>query len=185
MLLAVSLLAACDYKDPTPQQLPYNNLQVQELLRATDAASAFRFGFTSVDTNSDIRLEVAPSGSVYDRMLHIGGRTTRTISFKREADGFRWTGEQEIYTGPNKYQTPDGSFFETISFTYELLPVAHYRTNHLNVQYSGDDARLDRWGDLKVEAVLPVLKEWGYSVEHRRVYCCGARRERTSRWPVS
>jgi hypothetical protein len=98
-------------------------------------------------------------------MLHIYGRTSRTIAFRKQADGFTWIGEQEIYKGPKQYSTVDGTFFEDICLTYELQRVAHYKLNHLNISYSGEDPRLAHKDDLTLEGVLPIIKEWGYDVE--------------------
>ncbi len=160
ILISVALLAGCGL---APQKVPYSDPQVQQLLRATDAAATNRFGFTPVSPNSDIRLE--RSSGAYDRMLHVYGRTSRTIAFRKQGDGFVWIGEQEIYKGPKQYTTVDGTFFEEICLTYELQRVAHYRLNHLNISYSGEDARLANKDDLTLQTILPILKEWGYDVE--------------------
>jgi hypothetical protein len=160
ILISLALLANCGF---TPEKLPYTDPQVQELLRAADAASTHRFGFTRVPADADIRLE--KSSGVYDRMLHIYGRTSRTIAFRKQADGFMWIGEQEIYKGPKQYSTVDGTFFEDICLTYELQRVAHYKLNHLNISYSGEDPRLAHKDDLTLQGVLPILKDWGYDVE--------------------
>lgn len=159
ILICLTLLAGCGF---TPQKLPYGDPQVQELLRATEAASQFRFGFTSVATNADIRLE--KSSGAYDRMLHVYGPTSRTIAFRRQADGFVWIGEQEVYKGPKQYTTVDGTLFEQLCLTYELQRVAHYKLNQLNISYSGEDARLAQEEDLSLQTILPILKEWGYDV---------------------
>jgi len=160
ILVCLALLAGCGF---TPQKLPYTDPQVQELLRATEAASTNRFGFTPVATSADIRLE--KSSGAYDRMLHIYGRTSRTIAFRKQADGFTWIGEQEIYRGPKQYTTVDGTFFEEVCLTYELQRVAHYKLNHLNISYSGEDTRLAHKEDLSLQTIQPILKEWGYDVE--------------------
>src|SRR5690606_30704817 len=101
------MLAGCGF---VPQKLPYSDPKVQALLRATDAASANRFGFTPVSPNSDIRLE--KSSGAYDRMIHVYGRTSRTIAFRKHGADFIWIGEQEIYKGPTRYTTVDGTFHE-------------------------------------------------------------------------
>ena len=160
ILISLVLLAGCGL---VPQKLPYSDPQVQQLLRATDAASTNRFGFTPVPPNSDIRLE--KSSGAYDRMLHVYGRTSRTIAFRKQGNGFIWIGEQEIYKGPRQYTTVDGTFFEEICLTYELQRVAHYKLNYLNISYSGEDSRLTHRDDLTLKAILPILKEWGYDVE--------------------
>lgn len=123
-------------------------------------------------TNAAIRLEVARSGGgAYDRMLHVYGRTSRTIAFRKQpGGGFKWIAEQEIYEGPKEYTSVDGTFHENLCFTYELQRVAHYRLNELNISYTGEDVRLVQKGaiwqdDLRLDRVLPILRDWGYDVE--------------------
>lgn len=160
ILITLALLAGCGL---TPQKLPYADPQVQELLRATEAASTNRFGFLPVSTNADIRLE--KSSGAYDRMLHIYGRTSRTIAFRKLANSFAWIGEQEIYSGPKQYTTVDGTLFEQLCLTYELQRIAHYKLNQLNISYTGEDQRLAYPKELTLQTILPILKEWGYDVE--------------------
>jgi hypothetical protein len=160
ILLCLALLTGCGL---TPEKLPSTDPQVQELLRATEAASAKRFGFTPVETSADFRLE--KSSGAYDRMLHISGRTNRTIAFRKQAEGFAWIAEQEIFRGPKQYTTVDGTFYEEVCLTYELQRVAHYKLNHLNISYLGEDPRLAYKDDLSYQTIRPLLKEWGYDVE--------------------
>ena len=76
-------------------------------------------------------------------MLHLEGRTTRTIAFRKNASGYCWIGEQETFQGPKTFKTPDGTFHEMIVL-------------------SCDDPRLaDRHG-LSLSDVKPILTEWGY-----------------------
>lgn len=159
-LVVLALLAGCGL---SPKQLPYGDPQVQQLLRATEAASAHRFGFTPVATNANILLE--KSSGAYDRMLHIYGRTSRTIAFRQAGGGFTWIGEQEIYKGPKQYTTVDGTFFEQICLTYDLQRVSGYKLDQLNVSYDGQDQRLAWPKELTLQTVLPILKEWGYDIE--------------------
>jgi len=54
-------------------------------------------GFTPIARDADIRLEWGRGGP-YDTMLHVYGKTSRTVAFKRAADGYEWIGEQETFT---------------------------------------------------------------------------------------
>jgi hypothetical protein len=63
-------------------------------------------GFTTPSPTAEYRLEGRGNGC--DAMLHAYGRTSRTISFKKPTAGMIWVGEQEIYTGPREFDTPDG-----------------------------------------------------------------------------
>jgi hypothetical protein len=55
-------------------------------------------GFTPIDRTSDLKLEWRPRDG-YDAMLHVYGRTSRTIAFRRTDTGCEWIGEQEIFDG--------------------------------------------------------------------------------------
>jgi hypothetical protein len=95
-------------------------------------------------------------------MLHITARTSRTIAFKKTATGFKWIGEQEIFQGPNKFETPDGTFNEDITLTYELEAISGYPTNRLNITYLGEDPRLAYRNDITLDEIKPILREWKY-----------------------
>ncbi len=136
--------------------------RLTELLAAARQFDRAEYGFTQIPTTGDVRLEVARGGGAYDRMLHIYGRTSRTIAFRKTPDGWRWIHEQEIFEGPKKYTTVDGTFNESICLTYETERVAHYRTNQLNISYSGEDKRLARPKEPTLDDIRPVLREWGY-----------------------
>ena len=86
-------------------------------------------------------------------------------AFRLEGEDSVWIGEQEIYKGPGEYTTVDGTFFEQISLTYELQRVSGHRLNHLNITYSGEDSRMAGRNDLRLQEVVPILREWGYDVE--------------------
>ena len=160
LLIILALLAGCGL---TPEKLPYSDPQVQKLIKAAEAVQTNRFGFTPVSATADIRLE--KSSGAYDRMLHIYGRTSRTIAFRKQGESFTWIGEQEIYKGPKQYKTVDGTFYEQLCLTYELQRVAHYKLNQLNISYDGEDQRLTYPKQLTLQTILPILKEWGYDIE--------------------
>ncbi len=134
-----------------------------------DAAASFdreSNGFTPLPKEADVRLESRPRER-YDAMLHIYSKTSRTISFRKTGDVYKWTGEQETFQGPKQYTTVDGTFYERICLTYDIEKVSGYPTNKLNVSYWGDSQPLaKRRGltrdKLTLEDVKPVLKEWGY-----------------------
>lgn len=110
---------------------------------------------------ADILLESKPHGG-YDAMLHIHAKTSRTIAFRKTDKGYRWIGEQEIFQGPKKYTTEDGTLFEQICFTYEIEKVSGYPLNELSISYSGEDSRLRDKRALTLNEVGPILKEWNY-----------------------
>jgi hypothetical protein len=96
-------------------------------------------------------------------MLHIHNATSRTIAFRRDPSGLRWIHEQEIFRGPREYDSPDGRLPEEICLTYEVEPVSGHSSGKLSIFYRGEDARLQmRPDDLTLDAIRPILKEWGY-----------------------
>lgn len=95
-------------------------------------------------------------------MLHIYSRTSRTIAFRRDENGYRWIGEQEIFEGRKEYMSADGTFKEQICLNYEVEHISGFPLNTLSIVYSGEDKRLAARNELTLSDVLPILKEWGY-----------------------
>jgi hypothetical protein len=95
-------------------------------------------------------------------MLHVDGKTSRTIAFKSGDAGYEWIGEQEIFEGPQTYKTVDGEFRESITLNYERVPLSGHPLNQLSVSYDGDDPTLVWPRQLALEDVRPVLSRWGY-----------------------
>ena len=62
-------------------------------------------------------------------VLHVYGRTSRTIAFRRTDSGFRWTGEQEIYTGPHTYASVDGKYREQITVTFAAFEAIRHEAS--------------------------------------------------------
>lgn len=151
-------------KELLPVQVTPDDPRVAELLAVVAASNHTTLGFTPITTNGNFRLEIARRGGAYDRMLHIYGKTSRTIAFKQAGAGWRWTHEQEIFEGPHDYTTVDGTFKESICLTYETERLAAANTNRLNVSYSGDDTQLAWPRELTLADALPVLAAWGYDV---------------------
>lgn len=157
-LLAVLLLVGCWM---APEKVGVDDPRVVESLKAAESFDRMAYGFTPIPRDAKYRIEVT-GGGAYDRMLHIHGRTSRTIAFRKTGDGFRWIGEQEVFTGPGTYEHPDGIFPEQIVLTYETERIAALRAGELCITYHGEDARLVRRSDLKLMDVMPILREWGY-----------------------
>jgi hypothetical protein len=96
-------------------------------------------GFTFIKGDANIRIEwVHPKVDAlfgleskdYDAMLHVFGKTSRTVAFKRTGDGYEWIGEQETFEGPRKYGSVDGTFNETITVTYHRVPISGFQSTH-------------------------------------------------------
>jgi hypothetical protein len=95
-------------------------------------------------------------------MLHLGGKSSRTIAFLKYPDGYRWIGEQEIFQGPKKYTSVDGTFNEEVCLTYETHHVSGVPLNRLDISYRGEDPRLSHGQSPSLDVIKPILKEWGY-----------------------
>lgn len=122
-----------------------------------------QLGSTAIPVDAQIRAEWHPlAGAEYDVMLHIYKRTSRTVAFKRTAQGYEWIGEQESFTGPGTYKTPDGTFNESITITFERTHISGFPANRVNVLYAGEDPVLSPIEELTLQDVQPSLKKWGY-----------------------
>jgi hypothetical protein len=95
-------------------------------------------------------------------MLHLAGKTSRTIAFRKNAADYSWIGEQEIFEGPKMYKSVDGTFHEEVTLTFEREHVSGVPLNNLSVSYMGEDPRLAGRVNLSLSDVRPILKEWGY-----------------------
>jgi hypothetical protein len=94
-------------------------------------------------------------------MLHIYGKTSRTIAFKKiDDDNFVWVGEQEIFKGPRKYKTVDGEFNEEIVLTYDIEPISGQPLNQLSITYRGPDEGLTTNRNLSLDDIRPMIKDW-------------------------
>jgi len=158
LILAICLAAGCGF---IPEKVTMDDPRIQPLLKAAASFDRAAHGFTPIPKSADVRFESRPTDR-YDAMLHISSTTSRTISFRKTADGYRWTGEQEQFSGPKQYTTVDGTFFEQIGLTYEIELVSGAPLNKLWVNYSGEDPRLQYRYDLTLADVRPILKEWKY-----------------------
>jgi len=120
-----------------------NDESLKPLLQAAASFDRVRYGFTSIPndpTTSAVSVESKPHDG-YDAMLHITTKTYRTIAFRRTSAGYEWIGEQEVFQGPKRYKTVDGTFNEAIY---------------------GEDPRLANMNHLTLRTVQPILSEWSY-----------------------
>jgi hypothetical protein len=130
------------------------------MFEAMSRVDRTKFGFTPIAGDASIRVEWRPR-SGYDAMLHIYGPTSRTVAFRRTQSGYEWIGEQEIFQGPKTYKTPDGEFNESITITFETVPLSGHPPNSVAIEYSGEDPDLAWPRQLTLAAVRPWLKRWG------------------------
>ena len=155
ILLVSIILSSCNL---IPQKVSYHDEKMKPFLTAISLVNRDSLGYTPISENSDIRLERASDS--YDAMLHIYYKTSRTIAFRKATNRYIWIGEQEIHTGPRRYETPDGTFNETIMINYDTEPISGFPVNHLSVQYNGPDTNLHGFQNLKLKDVLPIITVW-------------------------
>jgi len=128
-------------------------------------------GFTPIEGDADIRVEwvnrkfdslLHLGPKKYDAMLHVSGKTSRTVAFRRTDNGYEWIGEQETFEGPRKYHSVDGTFNEAITITYDRVPISGFPTNTVAIDYRGEEPDLTWPKQLSLDIVRPWLKKWGY-----------------------
>lgn len=163
--LGVVMLAfapiACGF---VPERVCVDDPRVVELMVAARAIDRAALGFSPIDRTAEFRLESCPRAG-YDAMLHVDGRTNRTIAFRRGATSYELIGEQETFEGPAEYDTVDGRFHEAVTITFEKVPLSGVPLNSIDIHYRGDDHRLldlDLRDQLSLHEVRPVLVKWGY-----------------------
>jgi hypothetical protein len=144
-----------------PERVSLDDTRVQLLLKAAAAFDRAAYGFSPLPTSGNVRLESKPRAG-YDAMLHLGGKTSRIIAFRKDAPGYSWIGEQEVFTGPKMFKSVDGTFHEAVTLTFENEHVSGVPLNRLNVSYRGEDPRLVGRVNLSLIDVKPILREWGY-----------------------
>src|SRR5262245_29839123 len=121
-LRRLALLAFCAWGIACgflPERVSAEDPRVIQLMTATKAIDRASLGFSPTDPAATLRLETRPRAG-YDAMLHVDGKTRRTIAFRRRGNSYEWIGEQEIFEGPNEYDSPDGKFHEEITITFEI-----------------------------------------------------------------
>ena len=127
-----------------------------DAVRQVDRAA---LGFTPIPRDARLRVEWRPRAG-YDAMLHVDGKTSRTIAFARNGTAYAWIGEQEIFRGPRTFKSPDGVLRESITITYETRPLSGAPLKTVHITYFGDDAELGFPRTLTLERVKPVLERW-------------------------
>ena len=157
-LLALSFAGCSVYA----RKLSVQDPRVRTLLDAALEFDRTQYGFSPLPSIGDVYLESNPRpGAGYDAMLHLYGRTRRTIAFRLVDRRYKWIGEQEIFRNTQTYEGPNGTADEQIVLTYEIEHVTGAPLNRLGVQYMGDDPRL-AGKHLTLALVKPILKQWGY-----------------------
>jgi hypothetical protein len=156
--VAILLLAACEI---FPESVSVSDPRVQSLFKAAAAFDRASYGFSPLPTSGNVHLESRPRAG-YDAMLHLGGKTSRTIALRKNGSNYFWIGEQETFEGPKMYKTVDGTFHEEVVLTFEKEHVSGFPLNRLNVLYHGEDPGLAGRMDLSLSDVKPILRKWGY-----------------------
>jgi hypothetical protein len=165
LLSLASCNGSCDFSlGLLPEKVSPDDSRLKAFHEAIDRrVDRPAMGFTPVPRGSeagDVRVEWRPREG-YDAMLHLVGKTSRTVAFKRTSAGYEWLGEQERFEGPNTYESVDGRFKESITLTYHLRPMQG-PVDRLVVSYWGDEPALSEMRELSLRDVEPWLQKWGY-----------------------
>jgi hypothetical protein len=154
-----------------PQRVPYEDPRLTPMFDAMARVDRRAMRFTTLDRRADIRVEwvdrsldsrLGLGQKNYDAMLHVEGKTSRTVAFRQTQQGYEWLGEQETFKGPRTYTSVDGRFNETITVTYDRVPISGFPVNTTAVVYAGEESELAWPRRLDLDAVRPWLKKWGY-----------------------
>jgi hypothetical protein len=141
--------------------IKYHDKKLTPYLQAIAKVKHLRdsLGFTHISEKAKITLE--GSSDNYDAMLHIyQSASSRTIAFKKDGDHYTWIGEQEIFTGPQKYETVDGTLNEELVLNYDKQPISGYPTNMLNINYNGPDSSYTSPRELSIPDAQAIIKKW-------------------------
>ncbi len=144
-----------------PEGVSQDDPRLKPMFEAMARVDRAAMGFTPIARRADIRLE-RRRGGPYDAMLHVYEKTSRTIAFRRTADGYEWIGEQETFEGPREYTSVDGTFKEAITITYDRVPISGFPINTVAIIYRGEEPELASPRLLSLNVVRPWLKKWGY-----------------------
>ena len=144
-----------------PERVSSDDPRLRPMFDAVARVDRGAMGFTAIPRDSEILLEWG-RGRSYDAMLHVYGKTSRTIAFRRIDKGYEWIGEQETFEGPKEYDSPDGTFNEAITINYDRVPISGHPINTLAISYRGEEPALAEPEKLSLDVVRPWLKKWGY-----------------------
>jgi hypothetical protein len=155
--VAVLLLGACGM---SPESVSWSDARLAPLIAAIESRNdRSALGFTPIDTASEVRLEVA-TDRAYDVMLHICGKTSRTVAFRKTVAGYEWIGEQETHRGPGKIETPDGQIDEHVTLTFDTAPISGTPIGALHIGYIGPDDTLMSKSSLRYGDVAARIDAW-------------------------
>jgi len=144
-----------------PRKLDMKDPIIQPLFVAAGQFQRLKYGFTPIPQTANVEYESKPR-DFFDAMLYIYAKTSRTIAFRKKGDQYVEIREQEIFQGPKKDASPNGTPSETLSLTVDMESIAGSTPNLLKITYSGNDPRLKGNPELHLADIKPVLKEWGY-----------------------
>ena len=83
VICAIMVLAGC------MRRVEIDDPRIQPLLKAAESFDRTSYGFTPIPKTGGVSWESRATAR-YDAMLHIGGKTSRTIAFRKSESGWRW-----------------------------------------------------------------------------------------------
>ncbi|HEY2363547.1 MAG TPA: hypothetical protein VGK36_20680 [Candidatus Angelobacter sp.] len=119
-----------------------------------------QYGLGPLPKNAKVFIDRADwSESGYDAMLKLYAKSNHWVAFRLEGGRYKWIGELEQCSGPQKYRSADGLLNEQVDISYFQHVPLHY--DGLRITYVGPDSHTDL--DIPLAKAKQLLKTWGCS----------------------
>jgi hypothetical protein len=157
LLIVAGALVGCNLM--VPEKVSYDDKRLKPMFDAMAAVDRASLGFTPVPKNAELKLE-GPS-KYYDAMLLVSfNNRESSIAFRKQGNGYRWIGEQEIHSGPSKSYAYEKVKYETITITYETEYVTGMPPNKVHIKYDGPMGLIMTRGQLSLQEAIKIEKQW-------------------------
>jgi hypothetical protein len=90
-------------------------------------------------------------------MLHIYGKASHEIAFRKANGNYKWVGEQEICRGFRDYHSVNGNFKENVFISYFEHTAG--QAEGLRIEYQGPEDRVGH--EIPITTAKALLKSWG------------------------
>ncbi len=168
---AVLALTACGL---APGPIDLDDQRVQPLLEAMRVVDREGLDFTALPHDAEFRLEGRAVNRLqalligkmqnYDAMLHVCGKTSRTIVFARRVKGSSGSENRRPTPAPGDSIRP--------TECSQRVKISGAPLEQVYISYSGENPELAWPRELTLADIEPYLKKWGSSGEPRS---CGGR----------
>lgn len=147
------VLLGCSHQVPIddPSLKPFANMYL------VDRA---QYGFSPLPKNAKVHIEKHPKcyrDCGYDALVHIYGKPSRYVSFKKENGNYKWVGEQEVCSGPREFRTVNGRFNEYLVITYAQDEAGQLDGLHISYRSPEDPMGLKQLSVAEAKRTLKAL----------------------------